>query len=115
MVIFGRDLDLYQHEPVYFGGAEGLSLEAIQINDSRCPEGVTCIWQGYASVTIKVKSGHIPITELILCLGACNVTSTTAEQVVKINNESYTIRLKQIEKGKREGLKAVVSLSRLLD
>ena len=39
--------------PIACGGA---SVELIAIEDSRCPEGVTCIWEGLAEVHLSVES-----------------------------------------------------------
>ena len=34
---------------------DNLSIKVLNINDSRCPIGVVCIWQGEATVTLEVK------------------------------------------------------------
>lgn len=35
---------------------KSLIFSITEINDSRCPSDVICVWQGMASVTIEVKS-----------------------------------------------------------
>jgi hypothetical protein len=34
-----------------------LRLSFSEVNDSRCPQGVTCVWAGLATVTLDVKLG----------------------------------------------------------
>ncbi len=36
---------------------DGLSLTWISIADSRCPEGVMCVWAGEVTVTLAVREG----------------------------------------------------------
>ena len=39
---------------------ESLTIELVEINDSRCPAKVTCIWAGHAAVTLQVsKPGSV--------------------------------------------------------
>jgi len=34
----------------------GLSLRVVSIDDSRCPKGVICVWEGNASVQLHLKT-----------------------------------------------------------
>ena len=43
---------------------DNLSVKVLKINDSRCPIGVVCVWQGEATVTLEVKSGSVFNVEL---------------------------------------------------
>lgn len=113
IAIFDTDIDVYQQEALCFGRDKDLSLEVKEINDSRCPEGVTCIWEGNASVIVEVKSAKIPVAEVNLCLGACTAIGAIAEEILKIDGASYKIHLQQIKKGKRDALKAVLRISKL--
>ena len=46
--------------------AESISVKLTDINDSRCPARVTCVWAGHAAVTLQVsKPGLVPATLLI--------------------------------------------------
>ena len=46
--------------------AESLSVKLTDINDSRCPAMVACVWAGHAAVTLQVsKPGLAPATLLI--------------------------------------------------
>lgn len=110
--MYNTDFDLYEHEPVYYGDTSDFGLEAIQISDSRCPEGVTCIWEGNALVAIKVMEKRTVLTEFSLCLGACTATGFTAEKTIKVSNERYKITLQQIMMGKGGRLKAIIKLNR---
>ncbi len=38
--------------------AQGLKLRWLEIQDSRCPIGVTCIWEGQVVVTLEVARGE---------------------------------------------------------
>jgi hypothetical protein len=38
---------------------ENLSIKVLKINDSRCPTGVYCIWQGEATVNLEVKEASV--------------------------------------------------------
>ncbi|MEO6519107.1 MAG: hypothetical protein ABIO17_08970 [Pseudoxanthomonas sp.] len=43
--------------------AESLSVKLTDINDSRCPAKVACVWAGHAAVTLQVsKPGLAPAT-----------------------------------------------------
>ena len=45
---------------------ESLTIKLVEINDSRCPEDVTCVWAGHAAVTLQVgKPGLAPATLVI--------------------------------------------------
>lgn len=44
-------------------GAEPLSVRLVEINDSRCPPTVTCVWAGHATVDLLVdRKGQAPAT-----------------------------------------------------
>ncbi|UKN03661.1 hypothetical protein K6119_09060 [Paracrocinitomix mangrovi] len=34
-----------------------LTIEAVELSDSRCPKGTNCIWEGYPEAYIKVTKG----------------------------------------------------------
>jgi hypothetical protein len=42
---------------------EGLTLELLEVKDSRCPPAVQCVWAGYAEAMLRVsKQGDEPAT-----------------------------------------------------
>lgn len=43
----------------YTAGGDNLSIKVTQINDSRCPIGVVCVWQGEATVRLDVSDGNL--------------------------------------------------------
>lgn len=49
---------------------QGLKLRWLEIEDSRCPIGVTCIWEGQIIATIEAARGEETPVELELLLRA---------------------------------------------
>lgn len=43
---------------------ENLSIKFQQVNDSRCPNGTNCFWQGEGKVTLKVNSTPFTLSTL---------------------------------------------------
>lgn len=41
---------------VYQSNSNSLKFKITEINDSRCPSDVTCVWEGKADVSIQVES-----------------------------------------------------------
>jgi hypothetical protein len=39
--------------------SDNLSVKVLKINDSRCPIGVVCVWQGEATVNLEVKEASV--------------------------------------------------------
>jgi hypothetical protein len=60
---------------------DNLSIKVLKINDSRCPTGVVCIWQGEATVFLEVKENS-----------TFDVTLSTFHQPVDTVN-NYIFRL----------------------
>ena len=48
-----QDFKLYNK---YTSLDEALAITLTKVNDSRCPEGVTCVWQGEARVHIALEN-----------------------------------------------------------
>jgi hypothetical protein len=45
---------------------EDLTLQLIEVKDSRCPSQVQCIWAGYATVTLAIaQSGSEPVSLIL--------------------------------------------------
>ena len=77
-------------EPVNVGN-DGLSLTLVQVvADSRCPEGVTCIWAGQASVMIDADAGNGPSVQVSLTLG-----DDPAQRAAVLDR--YTLELVKLE------------------
>ena len=58
-----------------------LKFKIIEINDSRCPTDVVCIWAGKADVKIKVES---PVSETF-------VLSTLENKIDTVGNYSFEL------------------------
>lgn len=46
--------------------AESLTIELVSVKDSRCPQGVTCIWAGHAAVALKVGKPGVATTTITI-------------------------------------------------
>lgn len=84
----------YSHEPFYFGIEEefqqgkmnqsvnnSLKFSITEINDSRCPSDITCIWEGKTDVKIVVQS---PLSGLIVLSTHDNLIDTVGNFSFKI-------------------------------
>jgi len=68
----GAELQIAFDETVSF---HDLELRLLEVNDSRCPSGVTCVWAGEARVTLqvsRVKSDGKETVKLQLVLNGRN-------------------------------------------
>ena len=45
---------------------EPLTLELTDVNDSRCPRDVQCVWAGHATVTLRVSQGGLAAESLVI-------------------------------------------------
>jgi hypothetical protein len=74
-----------------------LRLRWLDLNDSRCPQGVQCVWEGQAVVTLEVsRDGLAPQrVELILRSGVEPGAETVA---------GYELRLLKVEPYPRQGV-----------
>lgn len=46
--------------------AEPLSIELVDVRDSRCPIEFQCIWAGHAAVTLLVSAGTAPAQTIVI-------------------------------------------------
>jgi hypothetical protein len=51
---YDRELSLQAGDTAVF--ADGLEVSVVEIQDSRCPAAVRCVWQGEINVTLRVMS-----------------------------------------------------------
>ena len=65
-----------------------LKIKFVSVEDSRCPQGVTCVWAGNAKVTIKVtnRKGESKTFDL-----------NTNLEVRSVKFEDYEIKLVSVE------------------
>lgn len=59
-----------------------LKFSILNIDDSRCPSDVTCVWEGKADVTVEVKS---PQTGTL-------ILSTYNNQIDTVGNYSFELK-----------------------
>ena len=66
--------------------ADGLQIRWLHVNDSRCPIGVECFWEGQVTVTLEVRSGSLAAekVELLLRAGMNNNEATINGNVVSL-------------------------------
>lgn len=89
-----------------------LSVQLIEANDERCPEGAQCFMFGSANVVLKVSQGKSYSDSLSLCLGDCGRSgapiykNAVTEFIVGANR--YRAILKSVEsEGKNNSPKVV--------
>ncbi|MBN1819223.1 MAG: hypothetical protein JW833_00820 [Prolixibacteraceae bacterium] len=63
---FNGELQL-KHGQIVYSDNNDISLEILNINDSRCPSDVVCIWAGEARIFLEFKNTTTTIFEL--CTG----------------------------------------------
>lgn len=80
---FGKTITLKLSDSVAF--SDGLNVILKEINDSRCPKDVQCIWAGEISGVFSVSGGKLTLSKEIR-LGTANSKSMTFE--------NYTFSLK---------------------
>lgn len=106
----GRELDIRQGQQVYLS-RERLRVRFISVlEDSRCPTGEQCIWQGNAKITLGLsKPGGKPTS----------VTLNTAVEPMSVEYRGYTFKLAalnpypNLKKGnKRGGYVATLSIAK---
>ena len=94
----------------YLSDVESLKFKISEINDSRCPSDVTCIWQGEALVTIDLE---IPFKGTIRLSTYDNQTDTIGNYSFKlVEIEPYPLSTKII---KLEDYEITLKIDKLLD
>ena len=64
---YARDIigdNKFKHGEIIQSDNNKISLEITNINDSRCPSDVVCIWEGEARITLEFKNSTISVFEL---------------------------------------------------
>jgi hypothetical protein len=94
----GREFKIKAGRTVTLKG-EGLRLRFVRVAaDSRCPEGVECVWAGNAEVLIEVgaKNGR---RKSVLRLN----TNASPERPAEVKYGRYTVKLVELSPYPREG------------
>jgi hypothetical protein len=94
------------------GGAviadESLTVELIEINDSRCPAKVTCIWAGHAAVTLQVSKPGSPAGRVVIGSEAPPSMNLPSDA----NYGGYLFHLLELERSNADGSTQVASAQR---
>lgn len=72
-----------------------VTLVATNINDSRCPANVQCVWEGLATADVTFK-GSEEEKAIKTCTGGCKVMNITESEIVILNGVSYEVKLKDV-------------------
>ncbi|QEC52034.1 hypothetical protein EDD80_11161 [Anseongella ginsenosidimutans] len=76
-----------------------MELQLSGINDSRCPEGVNCVWAGAAVTTLALKAPSFQDT-LKLCLGDCRQLGLPFRErhsdTLSVNGRRYELSLLEV-------------------
>ncbi len=83
-VAFGELTILTIGEQIKF--SDGLTITLVKIEDSRCPQGVTCIWEGELSPWLRITGGNVGKSFKEIILGTVSVAS------VSENDYTFTLR-----------------------
>jgi len=95
---------------------ESLTVELVEINDSRCPAKVTCIWAGHAAVTLQVGKPGLVAGRVVI--------GSEAPSSMKLPSDAsyggYLFHLVELERGNADGStqvtpsqRATINVSRL--
>jgi hypothetical protein len=95
---------------------ESLTVELIEINDSRCPVKVTCVWAGHAAVTLQVSKPGSPAGRVVIGSEAPSSMKLPSDA----NYGGFLFHLVELERGNADGStgavpsqRATISVSRL--
>lgn len=91
---FGTEKSFHLNDE-YLSGDNSLKFSISEINDSRCPSDVVCIWQGKADVKIEVEN---PIKETIVLNTFDNLKDTVGNYSFELKDVSpYPISTQTIK------------------
>lgn len=97
-------------------GDGSLTVKLVEINDSRCPAKVTCIWAGHAAVTLQISKPGSPVGRVTIGTEAPPNMNLPRDA----NYEGYSFHLVGLEPGNADGStqdapsqRATVKVSRL--
>lgn len=87
---------------------ESLTVEPVEINDSRCPAEVTCIWAGHAAVTLQVSKPGSPAGRVVIGSEAPSSMKLPSDA----NYGGYLFHLVELERGSADGSTEAVPAQR---
>src|SRR3989344_1128650 len=98
---FGKSTTLAINEQVKF--TDGLNVTLAEINDSRCPEGVMCIWAGELSPLLRITGGDAGKSLKEIRLGTATATSKTENgYTFVLQDATVTTATIMVTKGEEE-------------
>ena len=97
---FGQSIELPlkfdQPATLELSGGRTLQITWLELNDSRCAEGVICVWEGQATVLIRVAEDDQNLGEFELIL--------RADDEGEVAVGEYAIRLVEVAPYPKEGV-----------
>lgn len=88
----GRSVFLQDNESVRYAiSNEEIEVRMTQINDSRCPQNVVCIWGGEVIVSFLIPTGDT----IKLCLGGS--TDCVSSNEFSVNGNTYQLILLDVK------------------
>lgn len=87
--------EIFQIDQAFVSADNSLKFTITEINDSRCPSDVVCIWQGEAVVKIKVESPLAGTLELSTFHNPGDTLGTYIFQLVEVT--PYPVSTETIE------------------
>ncbi|MCJ8165309.1 hypothetical protein MKJ04_10680 [Pontibacter sp. E15-1] len=90
-VQFGQEITLPELGQVTLYGEDvprKLYLSARKITDSRCPEDVTCITYGAASIVLSASNSQGKNEDIQLCIGSCDNGFRSIDSVTAVVGET---------------------------
>ena len=96
LIAFGKAIELKEAESIYYGTTieDGVKLGIEEINDSRCPSNVVCIWAGEAVITLNVKGVEDSAKVKLKITPSKNSQPDTLS--FNLNNNSYRVILHSV-------------------
>ena len=95
---------------------ESLTVELTEINDSRCPANVACIWAGHATVTLQVSKPGLVAGRVVIGSEAPSSMDLPSDA----NYGGYLFHLLELERGNADdstqvapAQRATISVTRL--
>jgi hypothetical protein len=112
LVNFNEKITLAVNQPKAVGGAGNeVSIKVNNIQDSRCPKDVVCVWEGYVDVEFLLFNSQNQQTAFTLCLGRCDAINKSSALNVALGSENYKITLFEVSEG--ENAKVVFAIEKI--
>ncbi len=118
-----KDDLIYYQETIALNEVPRSTLSFFDVSDSRCPEGVNCIWAGFASVDLLLEGASTEgrtSKHLNLCIGECTTgqkkTHKTADTLdYEFTGQKYRFILKTVNRPKSDSTATKKGYSIALD